>query len=428
MNLYRKRALPATLLSLLALGTQPTYAESKMHVDTKGGLSVFDINDEDYWFKVGGRVNFDYANFNGDAQGGYPSGSNIRRARLTMKGGVGSHWVYKIDIDHRTSGGAEFGEVFLAYDGFEQVWLAIGQVGSPFGLDNWTSSNESLLMENALISQAFTPPRGIGVYAEGTWTDFAWAASVITPAAGNTQIGDAIPAALGTNAPAGPARGTPGSDPYGATARLTYSPVHTPEQVYHLGTSFTFQDLKNRANLFNFSTAPELRARSTRTLSTLVPSDSVKDYWVWGAEAAWKSGPLLISGEYMIAHMDRFTNIAPTDARQPGGDLSYKGYYIAASYVLTGESHDYDFNGGTFGRVRPLNKQGAVELVARHSYINLKDKSFGLGYERDNTLGVTWWVNDHVRFLANYVHARVPVSLNNKNTLHIFGARAQVNW
>lgn len=423
MGFNPKHALPVSVLSVCALlNTSTTFAESKMNVDTKGGLSVFDIKDEDYWFKIGGRINADYASFHGAGHTGYPSGANLRRARLTFKGGVGSQWVYKVDLDHASDGSVEFGEAFVAYDGFEWIWIALGQVGTPFGLDNWTSSNEYLLMENALPAQAFAPGSGLGVYVEGNWTDFTWAAALTTPEDGVTQIGDAQPGALGTNSTTG--RGAIGGDPIGVTGRLTYAPIRTVDTVYHFGTSFTWQDQKDLANLFNFSTRPELRARSTPSLSTGVPSDSVKDYWVWGFEAAGKWGPVLVMGEYFTAHMNRFSNIAPTDARFPGGDVGYNGYYIAASYVVTGESKDYDFESATFGRVRPLSKSGAIELVARHSFVDLQDKSFGPGRERDTTLGATWWVNDYVRFMLNYTHARLPVD----TTLNIIGARAQVNW
>lgn len=426
MNFYSKRALPASLLSICTLlGTQAAFAESKMNVDTKGGLSVFDIQDEDYWFKLGGRLNFDYASFHSGSLSGYPSGANLRRAKVTLKGGVGSQWVYKVDLDHGSNGTAEFGEAFVAYDGFENIWIAVGQVGSPFSLDNWMSSNESFFMENALPVQAFSPSNGLGVYAEGTWTDFTWAASMIAPKDGVEQIGDASPAIVGLNAPAGAAgRGAPGSDPLGFSGRLTYAPIHTSDRVYHFGTSFNYQDVKDLANLTNFSTRPEIRGRNTPSFGTGVPSDSVKDYWVLGFEAAGKWGPVVVLGEYFAAHMNRFSNVAVGDARFPGGDLAYNGYYVAASYVVTGETKDYDFASATFGRVRPSSKSGAVELLARHSYVDLQDRGFGLGHERDTTLGATWWVNDYLRFMMNYTHARLPIH----STVNIVGARAQVNW
>ena len=39
-------------------------------------------------------------------------------------------------------------------------------------------------------------------------------------------------------------------------------------------------------------------------------------------------------------------------------------------------------------------------------------------------IGLTWWVNDNIRFLANYVRTSLPADEN----IDIFGLRAQVNW
>jgi phosphate-selective porin OprO/OprP len=156
-------------------------------------------------------------------------------------------------------------------------------------------------------------------------------------------------------------------------------------------------------------------------------------------------------------------SIYPTfDLRNPGGDLDYQGFYIMASYVLTGETKTYDFDSGTFGAVHPKSRKGAWEILVRHSYVNLADRNLAanpyftrvdfvpvgavddmgfhvdrannyhsgvtvqdiVGSAHSTAIGLTWWVNDNVRFLANYVRADLP----NDNDVDIFGLRAQVTW
>ncbi len=446
------------LAGLGAIASGPAFADS-MTVDSRGGLEVFQNNSTDYWFRFGGRLMFDQAWFDvGDTGTGFPSGAQIRNARISLKGGVGAHWVYKLDVDFLDSAGngglSRFGEAWLGYDACEAFFFAVGQISVPFGLENWASSSDSYLMELSLPSNAFAPDYGLGLYAE-------WHGQVITAAgaiyhpggAGTRQTGDVIasPAIIaGVVQPGdGPFGSAPGSDTLGAALRMTFSPIHDNYTVYHLGASGRYEDRHNEANGFDYFTGMEIRARQTPVLFTNLPPNSVKDAQVYGLELAGRWGPLILQGEYMWARANRDDIYPVGDQRNPAGDQKYHGYYVEGSYVLTGETKEYDFNSGTFGAVHPKCKTGAWELVARHSYVNLLDNQ-GLGSNpyfffvdaptnnftnfvditdivgsaHATTVGLTWWVNDNVRFLANYNRTSLPADFS----ISILGLRAQVIW
>jgi len=448
------------LAGLGAIASAPAFADG-MTVDSRGGLEVFQNSSKDYWFRFGGRMMFDQAWFDaGDNVIGFPSGAQIRNARVSLKGGVGAHWVYKLDVDFLDSAGrggdSRFGEAWIGYDACEEFFFALGQVSVPFGLENWGSSSDTPFMELSLPSNAFSPYYGLGLYAE-------WHGQIITAAgaiyhpygAGHRQTGDVISAVPTDGLPppvrpgSGPLGSAPGSDTLGAAMRLTLSPVHDNYTVYHAGISGRYEDFHNEANGFDYFTGMEVRARQTPVLFTNLPPNSVKDNQVYGLELAGRWGPTILQGEYMWARANRDDIYRVGDLRNPAGDQKYHGYYVEASYVLTGETKEYDFNSGTFGAVHPKCKTGAWEILARHSYVNLLDSqalasnprflfidfptnNFTnfvdgtdlVGSSHATTIGLTWWVNDNVRFLANYNRTSLPAD----SSISILGLRGQVIW
>lgn len=482
MSKMTKSKLAMLALAGLTAGASGTaVAADCMTVASKGGIEVFNVDDSNYWFKIGGRLAVDQVWYDGsDAnRSGFPSGSRLRYARLSFKGGVGDSWIYKLDVDFKDVPGVanwtSFGEAFLGYLACRNLWFAVGQISVPFGLENYASATDMPFMELSLPSQAFAPDFSIGLFGQWYGEMFTVAATVYHPGAGTVQgyaagglVGVATstsgfspnptPTYLGGLLPPPPISfgGLPGSDPLGAGIRVTFSPVHNDCTVYHAGVSARYVDLHDTQNAFQFITGMEARSRQAPVLFTGIPFNSSNSYNVWGFELATRCGPFMAAGEYMLAHVDRPAFIPPYDAslfhdgqmnpRYPGGNLNYHGYYLMASYVLTGESKDYDFKTGTFGRVHPRCKYGAWEILARYSFVNLLDgelypsssNSFlgtvyrpSLDTSRDmvggahgTTIGLTWWVSDNVRFMGNYIRADLPID----NDLNIFALRAQVNW
>lgn len=467
------------LAGLSAVASSPAFAatssDSHMTVDSRGGLEVFDISDDNYWFKTSGRLLFDQvfydANDNHNVTN-FPSGGHIRSARVTLKGGVGQRWVYKLDIDLADQAGnpgrTSFGEAFIGYD-CNNLWLAIGQVGVPFGLENWAAIQDLTFMEPSLPSSAFGSDNGLGLYAEWHGHTTTLAGTLYHPnGAGHRATGDVVSSPAiepGTGLPivgTGPLNSDPGSDDWGIGGRFTFAPVHDNFTVYHAGLSGRYEHLHAHANNFDYVANYEVRSRQVADIFTNIPPNSVKDHHVYGAELAGRWGPLLLQGEYMLAKVDRDDFYGANDLRNPPGDLNYHGYYLAASYVLTGETREYDFETGTFGPVHPNSKKGAWEIGVRHSYVDLSDSNlannpyfryvdtaannavdqFGqampiagnkypsgvdvndiVGSVHSTTIGLTWWVNDNVKFMANYVRTDLPGV-----DVDALGFRGQVTW
>lgn len=451
------------LAGLGALATGPAFAGGGMTVDTKGGIEIFDLDENNYWFRLTGRLFVDQVWYDTDDNStntsNFPSGSHIRTGRIGLKGGVGQDWVYKLDLEMVDApgnpGNSRFGEAFIGYSGCKNFWFAIGQVSLPFGLDNWASFEDLPYMELAMPVQAFAPGRGIGLYGEWHGQVITIAAAITHPPAGSFETGDVISSGLVT--PAGPVNpgvgpfinSDPGSEPWGATGRITFSPVHDDYTVYHAGFAVDYERLQPNANNFDFVAGLEAQSRQAPDLFTNIPPNSTKHWTTYGAELAGRWGPFILQGEYMVAQVEREDSFPPQDPRLPAGSLDYYGYYVTASYLLTGETKEYDFESGTFGGVKPNSRKGAWEIVLRHSYIDLEDNGILLirpysifidaplnnfrtgvdpndmvGSVHSTTVGLNWYVNENVRFTANYIRSGFP----NSTDVDMLGLRGMVHW
>lgn len=483
-----------------------------MQIDTRGGLRIFDPCCADYWFALGGRLEFDEILFSGswkDRQGNFPSGGNIRRAFLALNGGVGDCFTYNLTLD--------FGRAAAIYDtltdaqiaaltasginstriGFlptthapfiygltiiEEAWIGytglwdctrvrFGQftpLATMDALNNYNLTSGQMFLESALATRAFDVPsylqtdsttmKGLGIILETQFADmFTLGATIYQPAASPLNVyGDVRR-----------------SDRLGGALRLTFSPVHECDRMYHLGFLARYQSLNhtdasrtliagnNSDAILNslFFTTPEVLPRnylgtaanfSVNTVPLFVPgignvagtSDPnllnvgairAKSYnhLVGELGAIW--GPVTVQGEY------HYTNVQRLPFNSAGfqkGNLSFHGWHGQVGYILTGESRCYDFQSGYIGGIKPCGPCGAWELAARYSYLNLNDKDVFGGSEHNVTLGLNWYINCNVKFAFNYIRANInptgriagvqPLPNTPKRKLDIMAARVQV--
>ena len=119
-------------------------------------------------------------------------------------------------------------------------------------------------------------------------------------------------------------------------------------------------------------------------------------------ELALVLGPLSLQAEYL-----------QTLAKTPEvSDPEFFGWYVEASYFLTGESRPYDTRKGVFGRIQPKRDfnwgegsgWGAWQVGARWSQLNLNSGGIGGGRLQDLTLGLNWYLNPVMRVMFNYVY------------------------
>ncbi|HKY69665.1 MAG TPA: porin [Gammaproteobacteria bacterium] len=390
-----------------------------------GGIEVFNPNNGDYWFKLHGIIQVDATIFSGgheDKQTDFPSGTNVRGLELDLEGGIGHDLSYSIAL--ALDNGVGVNDAYFTYHAYDHLDVSLGQVISPFCLENTNSGKWLPFLERSLPVVAFRPCLGIGGRIQNWGDDYSFALAVTTPLHGTNKDKTVSGTSIMHR-----------SDRLTTTGRLTFAPILTDEQVIQIGgsavygdTNTQFRDGSPNVDGRRFSTPPEAKARNTFSLVNSGNNLLVRHYSVLGAEAGGLFGHLLLQAEYLHTFLTR-------------DDLphaQFHGWYAQGAYVLTGEMREYKAKDGKFGAVKPRCWYGAWEVGARFSTVNLNDKDILGGKEHNTTLGLNWFFNKNLRISGDYIFASITPSqalslpsltfLPNKRHLHIVGLRTQVVW
>lgn len=197
------------------------------------------------------------------------------------------------------------------------------------------------------------------------------------------------------------------------TGRLTWLPYYneaTGARYMHLGMAHSARMAKNDS--VRFRSQPEARLGSAEpNVPAFVDTGTIPaDFFqLVGFEFAVIEGPASIQAEYMLTPV---YTIAPL-----GGTALLQGWYVIASYFLTGEHRPYVRPFGVFGRViperdfvsvdggKPTFGPGAWELALRVSHLDLTDGPVSGGRLTDFSVGLNWYLNPYFRISSNYIHA-----------------------
>ncbi len=365
-------------------------------VETDGGIRV-KRDDGAFEFELGGVVMTDGA-FHDSDETKMGDDTELRRARLAMKGRLFTDWGFSAEYDF-AGNKAEIKDTFLAYHGFDPVGIQVGHFKEPFSLEDQTSSRYITFMERALPVDAFAPGRKIG-------------ASVATSGKMWSAAGGVFGEGIDDDRDSGDDAG------WGAAARLTFAPLHKKRKAVHLGGSLEFRQPDDE-NEVEFKAGPESKVSGVELVDTGRISE-VDHTYKYGLEAASVFGPFSVQGEYIYTEVERDRGLR---------DLDFDGWYAYASWLMTGESRPYSVSGGDFKRIKPKRKFGAWELGLRFSSIDLEDEDVTGGKQDNITLGLNWYVNPNVRFMANYIWADAdPNDRGEKDEPQAFQVRAQVDY
>lgn len=341
--------------------------ESNLAIKTEGGLEVSTF-DGQYSFELSGRILYDYTLFSED-KNVLGNDSSLRKAYLGVEGKIDYDWGYELTIDF-AGGEADIKDAYISYLG-QTGWLwKFGHVKEPFSLSELTSSKYSTFLERPMLTE-FSPGRSLGVNTITYGSHWTLAASLTSETWDNDPDDE-------------------GSEGWGSTIRSTYAPWHTDTQALHFGVALSYRETDDEQKV-KFDTRPETKNTGIKFLNT-GKIKQVDNITRMGLETAWVEGPFSAQAEYVFAELER----------QIEENLSFSGWYVTASWMVTGESRDYKFKKGSFGRMKPYSPFGAWEVALRYSALDLNDKDITGGSGNISTIGINWYVNERIRTMLNY--------------------------
>jgi len=335
-------------------------------------------------------------------------GANFRRARLGVEGKAWGVWNYNFLYDFGGSGNEEPGKISAAwveYAGFAPWRVRVGAFSPPSGMEEAASTNGSLFPERASPSEtvrAIASGDGrtaVGLFGAGE----RW--NVSANLSGNiigTQTFDEQLSFVG---------------------RAAYVPYKTQDSLIHVGADLVHvieppasgpNVPPGAATPIRLRDRPELRVDGTRLIDT--GSIDSSGLTAWGVELAGQWKQFHLQGEYYGIEVDRKGALP---------NPKFNGWYVQGAWTLTGEARRYGIATATFDAPRvekPFDlksKQwGVFEIAARYSDLDLNYRAGGLGAalaaggirggeQKAFTIGLNWYPNNNVRFLADYQRVEI---------------------
>ena len=328
-------------------------------VTYKDGLQLSDT-DGSNTFKIGGRIMYDLGWQTGeDKPGG--SQAEVRTARIYVKGRLNGNVSYKANYDLANKDGkVAIKDLYMEFD--DLYGVRVGHFKEPQSLNYMTSSKYITMIGRAGIVNAINPGRNSGA---GT----------------SRQINDNTTLAFGLFKDVSNGFSDT-SGQWSATCRAT----HLFSDSLHVGASGSSRGGSGTG----ISTRPGHHMAGSVTLAD---DGSAQDSSLYGLEAAWLNGPFSLQAEYISQSFDTLN------------DAEVNGYYVTASWFLTGEHRPYSKSGGVFSRVVPSKDGGAYELTARLDHSQGED--IDTVEVDDLIIGINWYTGRNSRIMLNYVMADI---------------------
>ncbi|EIC20268.1 OprO/OprP family phosphate-selective porin [Thiorhodovibrio frisius] len=365
-------------------------------VKTKGGLSI-ESADEAFAFELGGNLWVDGAAYSEDTSS-LGNGVDLRRARLKLEGRLFTDWGYQAEYGF-AGNEAEVKDAYVAYEGFDDLAIKLGQFKEPVSLEEQTSGSNITFMERALPVEAFSPGRKLGLGVTSGGKDWSAAGGVFGEAIGDDTDDE-------------------GDSGWALAARVTHAPIDSKGRLVHLGASAQYQNT-DAQNEVRYRTRPESNVTDQRLVDTRSIQEA-SEILTWGLEGAGAVGPVSIQGEYLKVGVDR---------RDAQPKLDFDGWYLFAAWLITGEERIYDASQGRFEGVDPEGPYGALELALRYSTIDLDDADILGGQQQDVTLGLNWYLKRNLRFMTNYIWVDADPDRNGeRDRPNVFQFRVQLDF
>ncbi len=299
-------------------------------------------------------------------------------------------WTYRIGgnykgLDPTDASGWTSTYLYVSVPLGDAAWVTIGKQKEGLGLELIENGRDLAFMERSTMTtaMAFVDSHIAGVRFSGTAAGerMTWSAGWF-----NNWLDDDLSFSQSGSVFAGRISGLP-------------IVANGGRRLLHLGVSGVYRQAQD--GNFKLRSVPEVYEAPDFVDTGSFPADHGSSV---GAELAMVEGPVEVSAE------STWTAVASPQT----GDPHFQGFYVMASWCLTGESRPYDRQLGAFGAIRPAQPfsfrhggRGAWELAARYSRIDLTSGTLDGGEFERWSGGLFWRPTEQWRFEFNYGYGRL---------------------
>jgi phosphate-selective porin OprO/OprP len=344
------------------------------------GATALVLDGQHFWFRPIIAIVGDYTTFSQDDAsleqvGKQENTPELRAGRLgfTLRSKGKLKWDFYATVDYqerRTRDNA----VFQLYD--LRFSVPVGPVKVSIGKQKELIAYELvglsvLLPQQERVLLPFFPSRNVGVNFQGPLAGgrMYWSAGAFNDWLEND-------AAFSQNA----------TDYVGRVSGLAFE---SPEKTKYVHLGLGVRSVGSDAGTMRFSGRPETNVTDKYVDTRDFPAKRAEEL---SLEALWNYGRFSLLTERFDAWVD-----APDR-----GDPKFSGYYVAGSWMVTGENRPYVRTGGYAGGVLPKRRLGAVEVVAKFSQLDLTGGSIDGGVLDKWHFGVNWWASAQWKFGLSY--------------------------
>ena len=326
------------------------------------------------------------------AFGNIDAQTGLRRVRLNVRGNVQRNLSYLIDLDFAATGHPSFRDAMFTAHELDAVQnFRVGYYQQPFGLDAMTSGRELIFLER-LLPFAFDPFRQTGFGCYGNFVEKAgsWAVSAYRFPTDEFGVSEGE------------------SGGWAVASRTTAKLIDNNggDEMVHVGLNYSVGD--PGTNMVRYSIQPGFFVTDPTDPGTAGGVPTIVDtgdiptqvFNLFGAELAAQYGSLNFQSELKGSVVDQID----------GPTLGFWGAYAQVAWVITGEVHPYDAERGAFRRVIPHRdttfghlSEGAWEVAAGWSYIDLNDENIAGGRAYSGIIGINRYLSRYVKFQFNAI-------------------------
>ncbi|MBI1732578.1 MAG: hypothetical protein HYR49_07385 [Gammaproteobacteria bacterium] len=381
---------------------------------------VIGSQDGDFKWQPIGRVMADYI-WTDEDETELESGGELRRARLGMEATLWKRWVGKLEVDF----GEDEVDIKDAFVGYEsgwsggKWWVKAGQQHVPFGFSTLSSSKYMTFLNRPIYADnEIQPARQVGVAAFINGARWTAHAGVFT-----SNLDEPEDCVFGEE------NGGEGEcdQEFAFGARVTGVPFMVdPARLLQLGAGVLYKnpngttiDIDQRDAIIHIIDSKNLNADF---------KGLADDAFAFNLEAVGVYGPAHFKAEY--ANMNVSRNVSVLD------NVTLQAWSADVGFFLTGESKNLDIAKAQYGGIKPKSIVGkggigAWEIALRYEQADYTDDDI-LGGETDLlTAGLNWYVNNTMRFMANYVTTLdydEPGGSDDNDEPNAFMVRSQIYW